>query len=181
MPAVIIDKPSAANSPLPATEKMDDSRATRSNDTEGIRTNGNGHPKQESERHKSERDTDTEEGESEDGEGDTNAESSNTVLGKGHGGDAGEEDDEEDDDGDDDGDDEEEEEEEEEEEPSLKYERMCGAVNDLLKKDSASAVAVSNKCLVCSQSKYQLVCWTSSWLYDTRLLEPMVASYTCSI
>lgn len=56
----------------------------------------------------------------------------------------------------DDGEDEEEEEEEgdddhedeEEDEPTLKYERMSGAINDLLKKDSASALAVSNKLLV---------------------------------
>jgi hypothetical protein len=55
---------------------------------------------------------------------------------------------------DDDDDDEEEEEgdddyeDEEEDEPTLKYERMSGAINDLLKKDSASALAVSNKLLV---------------------------------
>jgi len=39
-------------------------------------------------------------------------------------------------------------EDEEEDEPTLKYERMNGAVNDLFKKDSASALAVSNKLLV---------------------------------
>jgi vacuolar protein sorting-associated protein 41 len=44
----------------------------------------------------------------------------------------------------------EEEEEEDDEEPSLKYERITGAVPDLLKKDSASALAVSNKLLVIS-------------------------------
>ncbi|KAG1743621.1 uncharacterized protein EDB91DRAFT_1125116 [Suillus paluster] len=38
-------------------------------------------------------------------------------------------------------------EDEEEDEPTLKYERMGGAINDLLKKDSASALAVSNKLL----------------------------------
>ena len=48
-----------------------------------------------------------------------------------------------------------EEEEEDDEEPSLKYERMTGAVPDILKKDSASALAVSNKLLVIS-SKYHL-------------------------
>ena len=42
----------------------------------------------------------------------------------------------------------EEEEDEDDEEPSLKYERITGAVPDLLKKDSASALAVSNKLLV---------------------------------
>jgi len=53
----------------------------------------------------------------------------------------------------DDGEDEEEEgeedyEDEEEDEPTLKYERMGGPINDLLKKDSASALAVSNTHLV---------------------------------
>ena len=47
---------------------------------------------------------------------------------------------------------EEESEEEDDEEPSLKYERLTGAVPDLLKKDSASALAVSNKLLVVSSS-----------------------------
>ncbi|KIJ13328.1 hypothetical protein PAXINDRAFT_81370 [Paxillus involutus ATCC 200175] len=46
----------------------------------------------------------------------------------------------------DDGDvDEEDEDEEEDEEPALKYERMGGAINDLLKKDSVSALAIINK------------------------------------
>jgi len=70
-------------------------------------------------------------------------------------------DEEKEDEGDDDGDGDEEEEEEEEEgededeeeddeedeEPALKYERFGGAFQDLLKKDSASALAVSNKFL----------------------------------
>ena len=43
---------------------------------------------------------------------------------------------------------EEEDEEEDDEEPSLKYQRITGAVPDLLRKDSASALAVSNKLLV---------------------------------
>ncbi|KAF8165888.1 vacuolar assembling protein VPS41 [Crassisporium funariophilum] len=42
---------------------------------------------------------------------------------------------------------EEEDDEDDDEEPSLKYERITGAVPDLLKKDSASALAVSNKLL----------------------------------
>lgn len=42
-----------------------------------------------------------------------------------------------------------EDEDEEEEEPALKYERLGGAVTGLLEKDSASAVAVSVKFLVC--------------------------------
>ena len=45
-----------------------------------------------------------------------------------------------------------EEEDEDDEEPSLKYERIAGDVPDLLKKDSASALAVSNKLLVISSS-----------------------------
>ncbi|KAF8967466.1 vacuolar assembling protein VPS41 [Flammula alnicola] len=43
--------------------------------------------------------------------------------------------------------DEEEADEEDDEEPSLKYDRIKGAIPDLLKKDSASALAVSNKLL----------------------------------
>lgn len=38
--------------------------------------------------------------------------------------------------------------EEEEDEPSLKYQRITGAIPDLLKKDSASALAISNKFMV---------------------------------
>ena len=53
-----------------------------------------------------------------------------------------------DDDYEDEGEDDEEEEEEEEEEPALKYERLGGAVPNLLEKDTASAVAVSVKFLV---------------------------------
>jgi len=37
---------------------------------------------------------------------------------------------------------------EEDEEPALKYKRIGGALNDLLKKDSASALSVANKLLV---------------------------------
>lgn len=39
-------------------------------------------------------------------------------------------------------------EEEEEEEPTLKYDRMGGPINDLLKKDSISALTVANKLVV---------------------------------
>ncbi len=38
--------------------------------------------------------------------------------------------------------------EEDDEEPSLKYQRITGAIPDLLKKDSASALAISNKVMV---------------------------------
>jgi TATA-binding protein-associated factor Taf7 len=48
----------------------------------------------------------------------------------------------------DDDDDGEEEEEDDEDEPSLKYQRISGAIPDLLKKDSASALAISNKTIV---------------------------------
>jgi len=64
----------------------------------------------------------------------------------------GTEDEEDDDEGDEDyneeGEDEEDEDEDEDEEPALKYERFGGAFQDLLKKDSASALVVSNKYLV---------------------------------
>ena len=42
-------------------------------------------------------------------------------------------------------------EEEEEEEPSLKYERIVGAIPDLLKRDSASALAIVNRTMVRSK------------------------------
>lgn len=41
-----------------------------------------------------------------------------------------------------------EEDEDEDEEPALKYERIGGSIPDLLKKDSASALAISNKIMV---------------------------------
>ena len=44
--------------------------------------------------------------------------------------------------------DEDEDDEDEDEEPTLKYERMPGPINDLLKKDSISALTVSNKLVV---------------------------------
>ena len=62
----------------------------------------------------------------------------------------GTEDDENEDEGDEDVNEEDEgdEDEDEDEEPTLKYERFGGAFQDLLKKDSASALVVSNKFLV---------------------------------
>ena len=39
--------------------------------------------------------------------------------------------------------------EDDDEEPALKYERLTGAVPELLKKDSASALTVSHKFMVC--------------------------------
>jgi hypothetical protein len=64
-----------------------------------------------------------------------------------------EDDDEEEEEDEEEGDEEDEEveddyEDEEEDEPTLKYERMSGPINDLLKKDSVSALAVSNNLLV---------------------------------
>ncbi|KAI9569265.1 hypothetical protein HD554DRAFT_2092425 [Boletus coccyginus] len=139
MPAVTIDVDgsSTGRSPESVTEKLDDSRVAPSNIAEDSRTNGNGSARQGSEGDESEGDTGTEEEESEDGEDDAREKSLDVGVGHDQGDDGGEEEDEEEDDDD----------EEEEEEPSLKYERMGGAVNDLLKKDSASALAVSNKCL----------------------------------
>src|ERR1700733_2588590 len=43
---------------------------------------------------------------------------------------------------------EDEEEEEDDEEPALKYERIGGSIPDLLKKDSASALFITNKLMV---------------------------------
>lgn len=148
MPAVTIDVDGSSNgrSPESVTEKLDDSRAAPSNIAEDSRTNGNGSARQGSEGDASEGDTGTEEEESEDGEDDAREKSLDVGVGHDQGDDGGEEEDEEEDDDDDDDD--------EEEEPFLKYERMGGAVNDLLKKDSASALAVSNKCLVCPLSKH---------------------------
>jgi hypothetical protein len=60
----------------------------------------------------------------------------------------GTEDEEDEDEGDEDDIEEDDEDEDEDEEPALKYERFGGAFQDLLKKDSASALVVSNKYLV---------------------------------
>lgn len=43
----------------------------------------------------------------------------------------------------------EEEDDEDDEEPALKYERITGAIPELLKKDSASALAISHSMMVC--------------------------------
>jgi hypothetical protein len=59
--------------------------------------------------------------------------------------------------------------EEDDEEPSLKYERITGAVPDLLKKDSASALAVSNKLLVISSIHFLKI----STLNDLFLLQAL--------
>jgi len=54
---------------------------------------------------------------------------------------------------DDEGDSEDEDEDDEDdEEPALKYERIGGSLNDLLKKDSASALAISNRLMVCTHT-----------------------------
>jgi vacuolar protein sorting-associated protein 41 len=58
---------------------------------------------------------------------------------------------------DEDEEDEEGDEDEEEEEPALKYDRL-GGIQELLKKDSASALAISNKFLVnTSTQRYQVI------------------------
>lgn len=46
--------------------------------------------------------------------------------------------------------DDEEDDEQDEDEPSLKYQRISGEIPELLKKDSASALAISNKSMVLS-------------------------------
>jgi hypothetical protein len=154
MPAVIIDadESSTGHTPQSLTEKIDNSRAAP-NAAEYSRTNGSGDAREEIEKDESEGDADTEEGESESGEDDAKEESLDVGVAYDHDDDGGEEEDEEEE-NEEDGDEEDEDIEEEEEEPSLKYERMGGAVNELLKKDSVSALAVSNKCLVCPPSKH---------------------------
>lgn len=70
----------------------------------------------------------------------------------------GDEEDEEDNEEDEDGEyEDEDEDEDEDEEPALKYERFSGAFQDLLKKDSSSALVVSNKHLVRCYS-HAMVC-----------------------
>ena len=170
MPAVIRDTDS--HSPQPVAKKL----ATPNSHGEDRRTNGNGNARRESERGESNGDTVTEGGESEDGEEDAEAETSDVKMGHDHDGDGGKEEDEEEEE-----DNEEEDGEDndgEEEEPSLKYERMGGAVNDLLKKDSASALAVSGKHLVRTLSNLGRC---TRPLCRPRPLVPMAASFTCSI
>jgi hypothetical protein len=70
--------------------------------------------------------------------------------GDGHSEGSGEEDDDDSEEGDHD-DDESEEEEDDDEEPALKYERITGAVPELLKKDSASALAISHNIMACQR------------------------------
>ncbi|KAI6124191.1 hypothetical protein EDD16DRAFT_1563085 [Pisolithus croceorrhizus] len=92
--------------------------------------------------HEDEHERDTEDA-SEDGEGGVEGctiGSTGSGLVKGTDGE-----DEDDGDGEDDEEEDEEDEDEEDEEPTLKYERMTGPINDLLKKDSISAISVSNK------------------------------------
>src|SRR5882757_9814497 len=62
-----------------------------------------------------------------------------------------------------------EEEEADDEEPSLKYERITGAVPDVLEKDSASALAVSNKLLVISS----IIIFFIATLNDLFLLQAL--------
>ncbi|KAH0840325.1 hypothetical protein J3R83DRAFT_1341 [Lanmaoa asiatica] len=133
------DESSAGYLPQSVIEKLDDLRATPGGVAEDSRTNGNGNARKESEADESEADADTEDdGESEDGEDDAKG-TLDVNVGYGYDDNGGEDEEEENEDDDDD--------DEEEEEPSLKYERIGGAINDLLKKDSASALVVSNKCL----------------------------------
>ena len=77
-------------------------------------------------------------------------------------------------------DDEEDEEDEDEEEPALKYERITGAIPDLFKKDSASALCVSQKIMASNQAFFDLIkvvmdligvrnsCWYHSHLGPLR-------------
>ena len=169
MPAVLIDteEPSAVHSPQSVTEKLDDSRAPPSNFAEESRTNGNGNARQETEKDESEGDASTEEEELEGGEGDAKEESLDVRVGQYYDDDGGEDEDEDEDEEEEEEGDDYDDDDEEEEEPSLKYERMGGPVNDLLKKDSASALAVSNKCLVRPLSRF--ISRNSLLSYGSRL------------
>ena len=172
MPAVIRDTDS--HSPQPVAKKL----ATPNSHAEDRRTNGNGNARRESERGESNGDTVTEGGESEDGEEDAEAETSDVKMGHDHDGDGGKEEDEDEEEEEDNEEEDGEDNDGEEEEPSLKYERMGGAVNDLLKKDSASALAVSGKHLVRTLSNLGRC---TRPLCRPRPLVPMAASFTCSI
>ena len=70
-------------------------------------------------------------------------------------------------------DDEDEDDEDDDEEPTLKYERLGGSVHDLLQKDSASALAYSQKKLVRLVTHANAL---SIVLMKARFLEPMQAS-----
>jgi hypothetical protein len=70
----------------------------------------------------------------------------------------------------------EEDEEDEEEEPSLKYERIAGALPDLLKKDAASALAIMNKKMVLNLPAAP----SATLCFPLRLWEHMAASCTSS-
>ena len=92
----------------------------------------------------------------------------------GHGsGVAAEEDEEEEED--DESEEEDDDDEEEEEEPALKYDRITGSIPDLFKKDSASALSVSNNFMVC--------CICAKWVKSDempRLSECILGSSTFS-
>ena len=70
----------------------------------------------------------------------------------------------------DDEDEDEDDDEDEDVEPTLKYERFGGAFHDLLKKDSASALVVSNKFLVLDAI---LICWSPLTLSCRRSVRTM--------
>jgi vacuolar protein sorting-associated protein 41 len=59
---------------------------------------------------------------------------------------------------DDEGDDDDDEDDEDNEEPALKYQRIGGALPELLKKDSASALTISNRLMVSSLRSCILIC-----------------------
>lgn len=159
MPAAVNDahESSAGHLPNSLTEKLDTPPTTPR--AEDGRTNGNGDARRDTENVGKEEDTGSDAADSEDGEDDAGEEA---IHGHDHE-DDGEEDeeDEEEEEGEEENEeeygDEDDDDDEEEGEPSLKYERMSGSVNDLFKKDSVSALAVSNKCLVCPSSKRQSV------------------------
>jgi len=72
----------------------------------------------------------------------------NTTSASGEESESGSSEDEGEDEEEDEGDGEDDEAEDDDDEPALKYERITGTIPDLLKKDSASALAVSNKTMV---------------------------------
>jgi hypothetical protein len=67
--------------------------------------------------------------------------------------------------------------EEDDDEPALKYGRIGGALPDLLKKDSACALAISNNILVStSRNHVELLLFIQR--FHSRLLERIAESYT---